>query len=182
MPCRMTNLFSPAHGEVSSSFMSVHGLLESPEWPGGVRRRPEIDAARARIGVLKAQVRELLAQRQRNSSNSSTTPSANPRTPPKPVVIQLTGQRPGAQTGHRGHHRLRLPTHRSTGFIVPAPTDLRRLSDASAIRGRTRRSGNRLAPTRRTAQTGGRRHRRSSPRPHLSDTAIRSTTPRSPPK
>lgn len=83
-----------------------------------VRLRRELDAALARIAVLEAQVRELLAQLGRNSSNSSTPPSADPPGAPKPVVKSPTGRKPGGQPGHRGHHRRRLPPER-VDFVVP---------------------------------------------------------------
>jgi transposase len=80
--------------------------------------RRELDVALARIVVLEAQVKELLAQLQRNSSNSSTPPSANPLNAPKPVAKTPTGRKRGGQTGHRGHHRLRLPASR-VNHVVP---------------------------------------------------------------
>jgi transposase len=87
-----------------------------------VRRRRELDAALARIAVLEAQVRELLAQLGRNSSNSSTPPSADPPGAPKPVVKTPTGRRPGAQPGHPGHHRPRLPPERVDVVVPYLPT------------------------------------------------------------
>lgn len=72
--------------------------------------------------MLEAQVRELLAQLQRNSSNSSTPPSANPLDAPKPVRKRPTGRRPGGQAGHRGHHRLRLPAQRVHQIVTHGPT------------------------------------------------------------
>ena len=72
--------------------------------------------------MLEAQVRELLAQLQRNSSNSSTPPSANPLDAPKPVAKRPTGRRPGGQTGHRGHHRVRLPADRVNEIVTYVPS------------------------------------------------------------
>jgi transposase len=86
------------------------------------RLRRELDAALARIAVLEAQVKELLAQLQRNSSNSSTPPSANPLGAPKPVVKTPTGRKPGGQPGHPGHHRLRLPPERVNTIVPYVPT------------------------------------------------------------
>ena len=48
-----------------------------PECAQSVKRRRELDTAMARITALEAQVKELLAQLQRNSPNRSTPPSAN---------------------------------------------------------------------------------------------------------
>ena len=93
-----------------------------------MRLRRELDVSLSRIvvleaqvGGLEAQIRELLAQLRRNSSNSSTPPSANPLGAPKPVVKAPTGRRPGGQTGHRGHHRLRLPADRVNEIVAHVP-------------------------------------------------------------
>jgi transposase len=82
---------------------------------------PALEAALARIAGLEAQVRELLAQLQRNSSNSSTPPSANPLNAPKPVRKRRTGRRPGGQNGHHGHHRHRLPAERVNEVVHYVP-------------------------------------------------------------
>lgn len=101
--------------------MAPDGLSPGTECPQCVRLRRELDVALARIAVLEAQVRELLAQLQRNSTNSSTPPSANPLGAPKPVVKRPTGRRRGGQTGHRGHFRLRLPAHRVNEVVIYRP-------------------------------------------------------------
>ena len=101
--------------------MSPYESPENTECPECVRLRREHDDALARIAVLEAQVRELLARLQRNSSNSSTPPSANPLDAPRPVVKSPTGRRPGGQIGHRGHHRLRLPADRVDEVVVHRP-------------------------------------------------------------
>jgi transposase len=102
--------------------MTSDGSLPGTECPECARLRRELDAALARIAVLEAQVRELLAQLQRNSSNSSTPPSANPLGAPKPVVKTPTGRKPGGQPGHKGHHRLRLPPERVNTIVPYVPT------------------------------------------------------------
>jgi transposase len=102
--------------------MSTDGSPQNTECPGCLRLRRELDAALARIAVLEAQVKELLLQLQRNSSNSSTPPSANPLDAPKPVPKPPTGRRPGGQTGHRGHHRVRLPSSRVNEIVTYLPT------------------------------------------------------------
>jgi transposase len=102
--------------------MTSDGSLPRTECPECARLRRELDAALVRIAVLEAQVRELLAQLQRNSSNSSTPPSANPLGAPKPVVKTPTGRKPGGQPGHKGHHRLRLPPERVTTIVPYVPT------------------------------------------------------------
>ena len=87
-----------------------------------VKLRRELDAALAQIAVLQAQVKELALQIPRNSSNSSTPPSANPLDAPKPVPKPPTGRRPGGQTGHRGHHRVRLPANRVDAVVTYVPS------------------------------------------------------------
>jgi transposase len=101
--------------------MSSLGAPPGTECPECVRLRRALDVALARIAVLEAQVHELLVQLQRNSSNSSTPPSANPPAAPKPVVKRPTGRCPGGQTGHRGHHRRRLPAPRVNEIVVYVP-------------------------------------------------------------
>jgi transposase len=102
--------------------MASDGLAPGTECPECARLRRELDAALARIAVLEAQVRELLAQLRRNSSNSSTPPSADPPGAPKPVVKTPTGRKPGGQPGHSGHHRLRLPPERVHTIVPYVPT------------------------------------------------------------
>jgi transposase len=89
---------------------------------GCLALRRELDTALARIVVLEAQVKELLIQLQRNSSNSSTPPSANPIGTPKPPGKPPTGRKPGGQTGHRGHHRVRLPADRVDAIVAHVPS------------------------------------------------------------
>jgi transposase len=102
--------------------MAPDGLTPGTACPECARLRRELDAALARIAVLEAQVRDLLARLQRNSSNSSTPPSANPPGAPKPVVKTPTGRKPGGQPGHKGHHRHRLPPERVNEVVVYVPT------------------------------------------------------------
>jgi transposase len=101
--------------------MTSEGAIAGTDCQECLRWRRQLDAALARIVVLEAQVKELLAQLQRNSSNSSTPPSANPLNAPKPVVKAPTGRRRGGQTGHQGHHRLRLPESRVHELVVYVP-------------------------------------------------------------
>lgn len=101
--------------------MSSSDSSPTSECPECGRLRRELDAALARIAALEAQTRDLLAQQQRNSSNSSVPPSANPLDAPKPVVKSPTGKRRGGQPGHRGHHRLRLPPERVNEVVVYKP-------------------------------------------------------------
>jgi transposase len=102
--------------------MSSLGSTPGTECPECGRLRRELDAALARIAALEAQVRELLAQLGRNSSNSSMPPSADPPGAPRPVVKPPTGRRPGGQPGHPGHHRRRLPPDRVNRIVPYLPT------------------------------------------------------------
>jgi transposase len=69
-----------------------------------------------RVEELEAQVRELLARLNQNSSNSHQPPSADPPSAPKPTAKKPTGRRPGGQPGHPGHWRKRLPPDRIDRF------------------------------------------------------------------
>jgi transposase len=122
MLCRTIDLLSFLGYGVNFSFMSPNGSSPGTGCLECIRLRRELDAALARIAVLEAQVRELLAQLQRNSSNSSTPPSANPPGAPKPVVKTPTGRKPGGQPGHTGHYRHRLPPERVKIVVPYVPT------------------------------------------------------------
>ena len=101
--------------------MSPQGSPPGTDCPECHRLRRELDAALARIAVLEAQVKDLLERLQRNSSNSSTPPSANPLNAPKPVGKPPTGRPRGGQKGHRGHHRTRLPKTRVNEVVIHLP-------------------------------------------------------------
>src|SRR5512133_313418 len=57
--------------------------------PECVHLRTLLEAALQRIAELEAEVHDLRGQLTRNSSNSSTPPSADPPGAPKPVVKRL---------------------------------------------------------------------------------------------
>lgn len=83
---------------------------------------PECAQLRRRIAELEALVRDLQERLNRNSSNSSIPPSANPLDAPKPVVKTPSGRKPGGQRGHPGHHRHRLPPERVKNLVPYVPT------------------------------------------------------------
>jgi transposase len=83
---------------------------------------PECAQLRKRIAELEALVRDLQERLNRNSSNSSTPPSANPLDAPRPVVKTPSGRKPGGQRGHPGHHRHRLPPERVQQIVPYVPT------------------------------------------------------------
>jgi transposase len=58
----------------------------------------------------------------RNSSNSSTPPSANPPSAPAAPARKPSGRRRGGQPGHKGHSRLRLPPE-ALSHVVPLVPD-----------------------------------------------------------
>jgi len=61
------------------------------------------------VTALTAQVRDLEARLNQNSSNSSRPPSSDPPWKPKPNRRQPSGRKRGGQPGHPGHKRQRLP-------------------------------------------------------------------------
>lgn len=65
-----------------------------------------------RIALLEARIGQLEALLGRNSSNSSTPPSADPPSAPPPAKKKPSGRKPGGQPGHPGHSRQRLPADR----------------------------------------------------------------------
>ena len=83
---------------------------------------PECAQLRKRIAELEALVRDLQERLNRNASNSSLPPSANPLDAPKPVVKPPSGRKPGGQRGHPGHHRHRLPPERVKNIVAYGPT------------------------------------------------------------
>ena len=82
---------------------------------------PECVKLRQEIEVLKAIVHDLQQRLNRNSSNSSIPPSANPLDAPKRLPRNPTGRKQGGQPGHRGHHRLQLPPERVTEVVEYIP-------------------------------------------------------------
>ena len=85
------------------------------------RLRRELGAALRRIAELEAPVHELRLRLDRNASNSSIPPSANPPGAPKPVVKARSRRRRGGQPGHPGSFRRRLPPERVNAVVDYIP-------------------------------------------------------------
>ena len=126
--------------------MVSDGLAPGTECPECTRLRRELDAALARIAALEAQVRELLAQLGRNSSNSSTPPSADPpgrrslssRHPRGgnraasrgiPDIIAIASRQSGSRSSYRICPRsaptAKLPCPPSLGLATPSRAGIR---------------------------------------------------------
>ena len=90
--------------------------------PGCAQRDALIEVLQRRIDDLEGKVNDLEARLGSNASNSSLPPSANPPAAPKPVVRTPTGRTSGAQKGHKGHQRVRLPRQRVQHIIPLVPT------------------------------------------------------------
>jgi len=74
-----------------------------------------------RLEASEAKNRRLAERAQRNASNSSIPPSANPPDAPKPTTKPITGRKPGGQPGHPGRCRKRLPRERVQHVIPFVP-------------------------------------------------------------
>jgi transposase len=61
------------------------------------------------VAALEERLAEMERRLNRNSGNSSVPPAANPPWAPRPGVRKPTGNKPGGQAGHTGHHRSPLP-------------------------------------------------------------------------
>jgi transposase len=86
--------------------------MSEPSCPGCRERDALIAKLLDRVEQLEQRVRDLEARLNTNSSNSSTPPSANPASAPKPVLKKRTGRKPGGQPGHPAHLRRRVPPGR----------------------------------------------------------------------
>ena len=97
--------------------MSDVPLVPTPGCPNCARLAAEVERLNQEVVKLKAQVRELVARLDQNSSNSSKPPSSDPpwRRPQPPRLP--SGRAPGGQPGHEGHHRQRLPPERVSNVI-----------------------------------------------------------------
>ena len=76
----------------------------------------------ATVRDLQATVLDLKERLNRNSSNSSIPPSANPLDAPRPVLKSPSRRKPGGQPGHPGHHRHRIPLDRVKNVVPYVPT------------------------------------------------------------
>jgi len=84
---------------------------------------PGCQALQHRVEELEAQVRELLAKLNSNASNSSTPPSANPLSAPKPVQKKKSKLKRGGQPGHPPHLKELLPLEQVTRTLAIVPTE-----------------------------------------------------------
>ena len=73
------------------------------------------------IEKLKTQVRDLTARLKQNSSNSSKPPSSDPPWIPPFNPKKPSGKSPGAQPGHTGFFRTRLPAERLSHIVNYIP-------------------------------------------------------------
>jgi len=82
---------------------------------------PECIKLRKEIEDLRAIIFDLQQRLNRNSSNSSIPPSANPLSAPKRPPVKPTGRKQGGQKGHRGHHRQQVPAEKVKEFVSFIP-------------------------------------------------------------
>jgi transposase len=91
------------------------------------------------VHQLREELAELRRQVNRNASNSSVAPSANPPWAPRPVVKKPTGRRPGGQVGHEGHFRVLLPPEEVDEVVRHRPARCRHCGAefAASMQGQT---------------------------------------------
>jgi hypothetical protein len=89
-------------------------MSEAPSCPGCQALLLEIQRLQQRIAALETTLA-------RNSSNSSTPPSANPPSAPAPSPKKRSGRKRGGQPGHKGHRRSRLPAGRVSSVVAFVP-------------------------------------------------------------
>jgi transposase len=104
--------------------------MDVPACPGCRERDARIAVLERRVAELEAQVRDLIAKLNSNSSNSSTPPSANPLGAAKPVLKKKSQRRPGGQTGHPPHLKQLLPSERVQETFVFVPERCRKCDAA----------------------------------------------------
>ena len=95
--------------------------MEEPACPGCCERDARIAQHEARIAALEEELRRLKALVQRNASNSSVPPSANPPGAAPPVTKLKTGRRAGGQPGHPPHLKRLLPPERVQRVVPYVP-------------------------------------------------------------
>lgn len=104
--------------------------MDVPACPGCRERDARLAEHEARIAALEEELRQLKALLGRNSSNSSTPPSANPLGAPKPVVKKKSRRSPGGQPGHPPHLKQLLPPERVQKKFEFVPKHCRRCKAA----------------------------------------------------
>ena len=102
--------------------MSDGSPSPTPVCPRCVQLEQRIAGLEALVRNLQATVRDLQERLNRNSSNSSIPPSANPLNAPKSAVNNPSGRKPGGQRGHSGHHRHRIPPEQVKSVVPYIPT------------------------------------------------------------
>jgi transposase len=84
-------------------------------------RDARIAALEAQVAMLLARVDELTRQLGQNSSNSSKPPSADGPAAPRQAPRKPSGKKRGAQPGHKGHHRVRVPSDQVDHVVEHKP-------------------------------------------------------------
>ena len=91
-------------------------------WQRVHRLEADLRVAEWQMAQLRQQVDELGGRVNRNSRNSSLPPSADPPSARRPVSKPPTGRKIGAQKGHKGHFRKRLPPEQVDQFVEHRPS------------------------------------------------------------
>ena len=102
--------------------MSDRGAIPGTVCPECVKLRAALEEALQQIARLQAELHELRCQLNRNSSNSSSPPLADPPGAPKPVVKIKSGRKPGGRPGHPGLYHRWLPPEGVQKIVRYVPT------------------------------------------------------------
>lgn len=95
--------------------------MEEPTCPGCRALLARVAQLETLVAKQQAQIAALLERLNRNASNSSLPPSANPPQAPKPVAKPKSGRQPGGQPGHPPHLKELLPPERVTQLTCYVP-------------------------------------------------------------
>jgi transposase len=102
--------------------ISMSDSANSAACPNCARLELLVAALLEKVAKLESRIVELEAQLKTDSSNSSKPPSSDPPWQPPPSSKPSSGKKQGAQPGHPGSFRQRLPPERVQHVVPYIPT------------------------------------------------------------